>query len=97
MGRGGLSRIIGTTHKTSSFNNEIKPIFIIITFIYKPDNLKKIIKCDECLGAIVAVEKFPGFIAQKDVGGLHYPSQDVVNFLVQWRPAISFYHDLLET
>lgn len=41
-------------------------------------SMKKIIKCSECLGAIVACEKFPGFILQKDVGGLHYPSQDVI-------------------
>ncbi|CAG4948590.1 unnamed protein product [Colias eurytheme] len=55
-----------------------------ITYIagYVVRNLKKIIKCDECLGAIFAIEKFPGFIVQKDVGGLHYPSQDVIKICV---------------
>lgn len=45
---------------------------------YITTNLKKNIKCCECLAAIVSHEKYPGFIRKRDFGGLHYPSKDVI-------------------
>lgn len=45
---------------------------------YITKNLKSVIKCEECLSAIVSHEKYPSFIKKRDFGGLHYPSQDVI-------------------
>lgn len=39
----------------------------------------KVIKCEESLVALISVEKYKGLILHKDVGGLDYPSQDVIN------------------
>lgn len=40
--------------------------------------LEKEIQCDDCISAIISVEKYKCLQFKKDKGGLHYPTRDVV-------------------
>lgn len=82
--------------RLSLYTQEV--IVYIAGFVVK--KLRKVIKCEECLLSLIS-NKYDGFIAKKDKGGLIYPSRSVTKiceraekiFRLRSHEGIKFYNE----